>query len=77
VKSVSFEGQTHVLGAPKNWNENEDGPCDSLAVQSAGGMFISKWKPSFKEIFRLAIGKPLTLWIVSNYHPPVALEVNA
>lgn len=68
------------LGKPKDWNEERDGPCDSLPVrvmQHPGGLveMQSAWQPTPEELDTLNRGGPVILTVCSKAHPPVRLEV--
>jgi hypothetical protein len=70
-----WNGQSHVLGAPANWQESVHGPCVGLPVYMGEGEIISCWAPSWREIWRLIRGQRVWMTIVSNSQPPVALNV--
>lgn len=76
MKGVPFDGQTNVLGAPRNWDEATDGPCDVLPVRfdPAEG-FTSVWELTPDDVAKLYRGGRIRLRIVSTVHPPVALWV--
>lgn len=67
----------HDLGAPKNWNADRDGPCESLPVARTSGIpgFQSLWQLTWRERFRLLFGGKVVLTVTGRSHPPVALEV--
>ena len=75
MRPVDFKDAAH-LGAPKDWDTERDGPCNSLPVQFAYGNFYSYWAPSWSDLFRLLIGWPLRL-AVKGDQPPIDLEVVA
>ena len=78
MKCVPFEGQTSVLGAPPDWDERKNGPCDGLPVKwEAGEGFVSTWEFTPEEIAALYSGGKLRLRVYSSSHPPVALWVEA
>lgn len=76
MRGVSFDGQTNVLGAPRDWDEAAQGPCDALPVRfdPAEG-FTSAWELTPDEVAKLYNGGKIGLRIVSGTHPPVALWV--
>ena len=74
---TKFKEQTSVLGAPKNWNENERGPCLGLPVAQYAGQTLSRWKMSFKERVLAFLGFPVWLCVSTgtDTQPPVWLQV--
>lgn len=75
MKPVHFSEQALVLGAPKDWDAEKHGPCGGLPVAFFDGGYVSHWRPSLKEVALLLVGYPLRLFVRSNGHPPVALNV--
>ena len=76
MKCVPFEGQTSVLGAPRDWDERKHGPCDGLPVKhEPGAGFISTWEFTAEEIATLYSGGKVKLRVYSASHPPIALWV--
>lgn len=76
MKGIPFKGQTNVLGAPPNWNEEKDGPCEGLPVrtfQQQGGMVVraSVWQPTDEERALIAAGGNVELMVFGSNHPPV------
>jgi len=67
---------TNVLGAPNGWDADKKGPCLGLPVAKLHGNYYSYWKPTLKERFKIIIGKPITLVVSCESHPPVAMEIN-
>lgn len=75
-----IEGATRYLGAPRNWNPEQDGECSHLAImdvqtEHGGNVMISAWEPTPAEIAALVNGAPLYLQVVGTAHPPVAVWV--
>lgn len=74
------EGETRVLGAPQNWNEERDGRCNGLPIRDAviGGLpyMISAWTPTPDELTALNAGASVMLYVVGRLHPPVCLLVD-
>jgi hypothetical protein len=72
-------GATHVLGAPRNWDEDRAGKCNPLVVRKdmseAGPVMTSAWFPTADELDRLIAGAPIHLTIFGEAHPPVALSI--
>lgn len=76
MKCVPFEGQTSVLGAPKDWDEQKHGECAGLPVKWEDGQgFVSTWEFTADEIAALYQGGKIKLRVCSATHPPVALWV--
>jgi hypothetical protein len=80
MEPSEIAGKTHSLGAPRDWNEDKNGPCARLpvrAIQIEGGvgmMFESAWKPSPEEIAALQNGGQVILRTY-GVQPAVALYV--
>lgn len=75
---VHFDGQTAVLSAPTNWNEETHGPCVGLPVRREDDiMFMSCWRPTWRERLWLLFGGVVRLWVVGDGHPPVMLEAGS
>lgn len=75
-----IEGTTQVLGAPKDWNAERDGPCGGLPIRveriDEGRMMISSaWFPTAEELLLLQAGAPVILRVRAHSHPVVALGV--
>jgi hypothetical protein len=80
VIPTRIAGATRYLGAPKDWQPEDDGPCAHLAIQDAaldGGtpVMVSAWEPTPGELAAMNAGKPVYLQIVGTAHPPVMLWV--
>ncbi len=76
-----ISGATNVLGAPKDWDKQAQGPCGGLPVRlemtSAGPGMTSAWYPTPAEIERIARGAPVHLTVMGITHPPVSMTVGA
>lgn len=70
---------THALGAPLDWNKDDQGACSRLFVRaegtSAGPGMTSAWFPTQEEIARIVEGAPIYLTILGSGHPPVCMGV--
>jgi len=76
MKPIRNHLTTSVLGQPRGWDEQRDGPCDGLPIaRDDRGWFYSFWRPSWKERLMLLAGVPVRLCIASTAHPPVSLTV--
>ena len=71
---------TRSLGAPKDWNPNDTGPCYGLPVriEPHGKMnsFVSAWEPTPAELAALNRGAKVMLRVVGDSHPPVMIYVD-
>ena len=67
-----------VLGAPAGWDQGEL-PCGALPITRTEcdgiPVVVSYWMPSAEELAALNAGRPLSLWVVGETMPPVAIEV--
>lgn len=82
MKAVEFEGQTNILGPPRDWNKERDGLCGALPIRAEiddRGMPLmsSFWRPSKEDLIMLNNGAHVCLRIVGNSHPPVAVYVES
>lgn len=71
---------TRSLGKPDDWNEERDGPCETLDIfdnidELGRNQMISAWKPTDDELKRLNDGHFAYLHIYGTRHPVVALHV--
>lgn len=72
---IHFSGVTHVLGAPRDWNEAEHGPCAGLPTAFVDGQFMSCGRPTWRQRLALLFGRCITLFVIGSGHPPVMLGV--
>lgn len=74
---VRIEGTTRVLGAPRDWSPDDNGPCCGLAIRDemldAMPYMTSAWEPSPADVATILTGGRVMLRIVGTGHPPVAL----
>lgn len=75
MRSLDFPGVTGRYGAPKDWDEAKNGPCEILCVQNADGCCLSLWAPDEKERSQIAQGHPVELRIAGG-QPPVIVSVS-
>lgn len=79
MRSVRIKGATRELGRPLGWDEQRNGPCDSLHVRDErwGAMpcMVSAYKLSEEELAKLSAGGYIVLHVIGEVHPPVALSV--
>ena len=78
---VRIEGCTRVLGAPSDWQPEDNGPCCGLAIrdETIDGLpyMTSAWEPMPGDITAIEAGGRIMLRLVGNSHPPVAVWVEA
>lgn len=75
---LEFEGQTRVLGAPRNWDQQriECGGLPIIDYEISGVPCMSSfWKPTEEELAQLNAGAHIKLTIIGQSHPPVCVEV--
>lgn len=73
--AVEHQGQTRLLRAPFEWDDEGMGPCNNLPVTDDGSLMYSYWKPSLREWFGLVLGRAVRLCVIGSGHPPVAVDV--
>lgn len=66
-----------VLGKPKDWDEEKNGPCEGLPVVILEDGMYSLWKPDEQEIDALRAGGSICLKVGSHAHPPVSIYVTS
>ena len=79
MKGIPFPEQDVVLGAPVDWDEEKNGPCDGLPVQRVltEGLpaMRSVWAFTPEERAAIARGANIELGVIGTVHPPVWLAV--
>lgn len=75
LKPIRVPG-SHILGAPKDWDEAKHGHCEGLPIITAHGHFYSYWRFSWRDRLAVLFGRSLRLCVAASGHPPVALEVS-
>lgn len=79
--SDKIEGQTRLIGAPRDWDQELDGPCGALSVrdevdtQSGVNFMHSEWELEPGELARLRAGAKVLLRISGFTHPVVSVGV--
>lgn len=79
----TIKGANANFGAPKDWNEERDGPCDSLPVlvvdhvEAGTRSMSSVWLPNEAEIEALRKGHGVVVTIFGHAHPAIAIGVSA
>lgn len=72
MKPVNFPGTNLILGKPRNWNDEINGPCESLAVYTDGSTCLSIWKPSWRDRLLILFGGKISLaCFTGSTQPPV------
>lgn len=79
MNSIDFHGATHRFGAPVDWNEELNGPCDTLSVlvaelPSGAKSFSSVWVPTVEELELLNKGSGVVLTIIGT-QPALAMGI--
>lgn len=69
----------HAMSAPRGW-DHEAEPCATLSLTviphpTAGIELVSYWKPTVDELIELNSGGLVTLHVLGQGHPVVALGV--
>lgn len=64
-----------LLKAPSNWEEKDRGKCNDLPVSYYDGIYYSYWNFSFIEKLKILFGNPIRVCILSDSHPPIALDL--
>ena len=82
MKPGTIAGATRVLGAPRGWNPEKDGPCGGLPILetlTAHGQkcMVSAWIPTPEELERLNAGAAIELCVMGIVHPPVGMSIGA
>jgi hypothetical protein len=74
---VRSEHTNAMLGAPKDWNPEQEGECIGLPVHrdQQNNVFLSFWQPSEQDIANILAGVPIRLTVFGGGHPPVAIAV--
>jgi hypothetical protein len=70
-----FDGANMILTAPTDGNGVALSVIGDLPVQVGDNGFVSYWRPNRFEIDAIMRGAPVRLYVLSNEHPPVAIEV--
>ena len=69
--------ETRSIGKPRDWDEEINGPCDSLSVydyeDQAGNHMVSGWRPTEEELQSLNNGGYVWLEICGTIHPVIKL----
>jgi hypothetical protein len=82
MRAVSHgEHETRLIGAPADWDQVTDGPCQALSVfdwrdpDTGHNHMISKWELDPEDLEKVTKGAPLFLSIVGQVHPVVCVYV--
>lgn len=77
---MDFDG-SHVLGAPKGWDQTLDGRVEGLPVlpdidpQSGLPVLYSVWRPDADELAMLMAGGAVRLGVLGGGHPIVNMLI--
>lgn len=78
MQRIQHPSNNDVLGAPAGWDQ-KGLPVSALPItrSDVNGMpaVASFWKPSAAELAVLNAGGSVSLWVLGQTMPPVALEV--
>ena len=75
MNPIQWDKPDRRLGAPRDWDHEEDGLCRTLEIIDRAGYMISAWQPTEAEKKRIVEGKVIMLWIKGTIHPVVSLTV--
>jgi hypothetical protein len=75
MRPVTNELTTIVLGAPNDWDEKKNGPCNGLPVcKTDEPSFYSYWGVDWPDRLKILFGRPIRLCVCGTGHPPVNLD---
>ena len=78
MRFVQHPSNNRVLGAPKNWNQDQL-ECGALPVTDmrieGQPVMVSFWSPDADDLRKLAAGGKIMLYVYGTAHPPVAIDV--
>lgn len=74
MRPISFHNKEVIYTSP----EPEIEPLPVVRIMYADGSpgLISCWKPSFWDVVRIVLGRPVYLVLLSGVHPPVLLSTD-
>lgn len=73
---TDFPGRNKNLGAPPDWDEEDQGTCGVLPVYADGQICTSCWQPNWRQRVAILFGQPIWLEVVFGAtQPPVMLKV--
>lgn len=75
MRPTDFQQANKILGKPKGWDDEKDGPCIGLPAWDTGECFHSVWEPSDLEREAITRGEGVILTVWGRAHPPVSLCV--
>ena len=77
MQAIKLVDETRAIGKPKDWNDEENGPCLTLSVSDIElnhcNVMVSGWKPNEEELAMLNEGGHIYLGIYGTTHPVVFL----
>lgn len=80
MKSFQHPTNNFVFSAPQDWDQKKLA-CAGLPVTKGTSqgypVIVSYWRPDAEELAALNAGKAVTLSIIGNGMPPVALGVES
>lgn len=80
MEFITHPNHTLYMGAPRDWDEKRDGPCDALSIhdmrQEATPKMESAWITNGMEGHLLSMGlATLRLGVLGHQHPPMYMAV--
>lgn len=72
---ISTDSTNLNLSKPSDWEEEKHGECIALPVSHYDGVYYSYWRPTFIERIKILFGNNIRVRICSEFHPPIALDV--
>lgn len=84
MQFIQHPSNNLVLGAPQGWDRTVL-PCGALPVTCTHSIdengkqgppaMVSFWQPDAQELINISQGLPIRLWVVGDWHPVVAMDV--
>lgn len=74
MKPSAFPQANMILTKPPDMSDEQ---CGSLQVHRSDGQFISCWSLTWRDMIRLLWTRRIWLWVLSDAHPPVAIQVES
>lgn len=80
MKFVTHPAHNCYMGAPRDWNEERDGPCGALSICDMRDQSLPKMESAwelegFEDVAMLLGAGTIRLGIVGTVHPPVYMTV--
>lgn len=75
MKCIVFDGANLILKPPKDWNEELNGPCETIAAFQGGGRIVTVWEPTDEERTAIAAGQNIVLSTLGRGFAPTMMEI--